>query len=124
MRSPLFHAVLGRPGRGGLVPGRDAVLSGPRRRHRHGQDAAEAGFDQVIGFDMGGTSTDVSHYAGASSARRDADRGSAIEDADARGAHGRGRGGSICRFDGMRLRVGPESAGAIPGPACYGRGDL
>ncbi|HXJ03237.1 MAG TPA: hydantoinase B/oxoprolinase family protein [Micropepsaceae bacterium] len=114
---------------GGLVEaaafrGKDAVLSGPAGGViGMSQVAQAAGFDKAIGFDMGGTSTDVSHYAGV----YERSRGTMIAgvrlhtpmlDIHTVAAGG----GSICRFDGMRLRVGPESAGAIPGPACYGRG--
>jgi 5-oxoprolinase (ATP-hydrolysing) len=104
--------------------GKDAVLSGPAGGVIGlAKAAAAAGFDKAIGFDMGGTSTDVSHYAGT----YERSRGTMIAgvrlhtpmlDIQTVAAGG----GSICRFDGMRLRVGPESAGAIPGPACYGRG--
>jgi 5-oxoprolinase (ATP-hydrolysing) len=85
--------------------------------------AAEAGFDRVIGFDMGGTSTDVSLFAGRY------ERGNETRIAGARIRAPMMRihtvaagGGSICRFDGARFLVGPESAGAVPGPACYRRG--
>jgi 5-oxoprolinase (ATP-hydrolysing) len=114
---------------GGLVEassfsGKDAILSGPAGGIvGMAKTAAEAGFDKVIGFDMGGTSTDVSHYAG--TYERSSER--VVAGARVRApmleihtvAAG---GGSICRFDGARLRVGPESAGAVPGPACYRRG--
>jgi 5-oxoprolinase (ATP-hydrolysing) len=114
---------------GGLVEassfsGKDAILSGPAGGIvGMAKTAAEAGFGKVIGFDMGGTSTDVSHYAG--SYERSSER--VVAGARVRApmleihtvAAG---GGSICRFDGARLRVGPESAGAVPGPACYRRG--
>jgi 5-oxoprolinase (ATP-hydrolysing) len=114
---------------GGLVEaasfsGKDAILSGPAGGIvGMAKTAAEAGFDRVIGFDMGGTSTDVSHYAG---------RYERVSERVVAGARVRAPmleihtvaagGGSICRFDGSRLRVGPESAGAVPGPACYRRG--
>lgn len=111
---------------GGLVSaaafrGKNAILSGPAGGViGMVATARSAGFDHVIGFDMGGTSTDVSHFSG------DLERTSdcvisgvrlrapmlAIETVAA-------GGGSICRFDGARLRVGPESAGAAPGPAAY-----
>jgi 5-oxoprolinase (ATP-hydrolysing) len=104
--------------------GRDAILSGPAGGIvGMARTAAEAGFDHVIGFDMGGTSTDVSHFAG------DYERTSETSVAGIRirapmmNIHTvAAGGGSICRFDGSRLRVGPESAGAVPGPACYRRG--
>ncbi len=114
---------------GGLVDaacfrGRDAVLSGPAGGVvGMVRTAADAGVERVLGFDMGGTSTDVSHYAG------EYERTSETEVAGVRMRAPMMRihtvaagGGSICRFDGARLRVGPQSAGADPGPACYRRG--
>jgi len=104
--------------------GKDAILSGPAGGIvGMAKTAIEAGFDHVIGFDMGGTSTDVSHFAG--SYERTSER--AVAGVRVRApmleihtvAAG---GGSICGFDGQRFRVGPASAGAIPGPACYRRG--
>jgi 5-oxoprolinase (ATP-hydrolysing) len=104
--------------------GKDAILSGPAGGVV-GMVAASAphGSDRLIGFDMGGTSTDVSHYAG----RYELGDENLIAGVRIRApmmqihtiAAG---GGSICRFDGMRFRVGPESAGARPGPACYRAG--
>jgi 5-oxoprolinase (ATP-hydrolysing) len=101
--------------------GKDAILSGPAGGVV-GMVAVSAphGGDRLIGFDMGGTSTDVSHYAG----RYELGDENLIAGVRIRApmmqihtiAAG---GGSICRFDGMRFRVGPESAGARPGPACY-----
>src|SRR5688572_6913120 len=104
--------------------GKDAILSGPAGGIvGMVRTAASAGFGKIIAFDMGGTSTDVGHYAG------DYERALDVEVAGVRlrtpilrihtVAAG---GGSICRFDGVRLRVGPESAGADPGPAAYRRG--
>ena len=104
--------------------GKDAILSGPAGGIvGMAKTAAEAGFDQVIGFDMGGTSTDVAHFAGAY--ERTSER--AVAGVRVRApmleihtvAAG---GGSICSYDGQRFRVGPASAGAVPGPACYRRG--
>ena len=104
--------------------GKDAILSGPAGGVV-GMVAASAphGAERLIGFDMGGTSTDVSHYAG----RYELGDENLIAGVRIRApmmqvhtiAAG---GGSICRFDGMRFRVGPESAGARPGPACYRAG--
>ena len=114
---------------GGLVDaaqfrGRDAILSGPAGGivgcvHT----ARQAGFDRVIGFDMGGTSTDVSHYAG---------EFEKVYETEVAGARMRvpmlhihtvaAGGGSVLRFAEGRFRVGPQSAGADPGPACYRRG--
>ena len=104
--------------------GKDSILSGPAG----GvvglvETSTRAGFKKVIGFDMGGTSTDVSHYAG--------EYERAFETMVA-GVRMRAPmmmintvaagGGSILHFDGARYRVGPDSAGANPGPACYRRG--
>ena len=104
--------------------GKDAVLSGPAGGIvGMAATAVAAGFDAVVGFDMGGTSTDVSWFSGQYE-----------RESDARIAGVRLRvpmmqihtvaagGGSVCRFDGTRLLVGPESAGAVPGPASYRRG--
>jgi 5-oxoprolinase (ATP-hydrolysing) len=104
--------------------GKDAILSGPAGGVV-GMVAASAPHEagHLIGFDMGGTSTDVSHYAG---------RFELADESVVAGVRIRAPmmqihtvaagGGSICRFDGMRFRVGPESAGADPGPACYRNG--
>jgi 5-oxoprolinase (ATP-hydrolysing) len=114
---------------GGLVDarrfqGKDSILSGPAGGIVGAVRTAEmGGFDKIIGFDMGGTSTDVSHYAGeyertfetvVAGVRMRAPM--MMINTVAAG------GGSICFFDGARYRVGPESAGANPGPACYCRG--
>ncbi len=107
-----------------LFQGRDAILSGPAGGIVGMVETARAaGFGKVIGFDMGGTSTDVSHYGGTlERSLETVVAGVRLRvpmmsiDTIAAG------GGSICRFDGARLRVGPESAGADPGPACYRRG--
>ncbi len=114
---------------GGLVAGsgfggKDALLSGPAGGIvGMARTAAAAGFDRVIGFDMGGTSTDVSLYAGAFDRRSDAVlAGVRVAVPMMRIDTVAAGGGSICRFDGGRLLVGPESAGADPGPACYRRG--
>jgi 5-oxoprolinase (ATP-hydrolysing) len=120
---------------GGLVDAaefvaKDSVLSGPAAGVVGAAHAARAaGFDQAIGFDMGGTSTDVSRYGGQFERRYEM----SIED-PASGDSIRivapvlavetvaAGGGSICDFDGVKPVVGPQSAGAVPGPACYGRG--
>ena len=120
----LFMQSNGGLTRGDLFRGKDAVLSGPAGGIVGlARTAEQAGFGEVIGFDMGGTSTDVSHYAG-----------SYERDNEARVAGVRLRapmmrihtiaagGGSICSVVDGRFRVGPESAGAVPGPACYRRG--
>lgn len=107
-----------------LFRGKDAVLSGPAGGVIGMAATAEAaGFDRVIGFDMGGTSTDVCHYAGAFERSSERTVAGVRLTAPMLDIHTvAAGGGSICRFDGERLRVGPESAGAAPGPACYGRG--
>jgi 5-oxoprolinase (ATP-hydrolysing) len=107
-----------------LFEGKDAILSGPAGGVvGMAETGRAAGFSRLIGFDMGGTSTDVSHFAG------DYERAFETEVAGVRMrapmmlihtvAAG---GGSILHFDGSRLRVGPDSAGANPGPKCYRRG--
>ena len=108
----------------GSFQGKDAILSGPAGGIvGAARTAAMAGIDRIIGFDMGGTSTDVALYAGeferafetmVAGVRMRAPM-MAINTVAA-------GGGSILGFDGARFRVGPESAGAIPGPACYRRG--
>jgi 5-oxoprolinase (ATP-hydrolysing) len=104
--------------------GKDAILSGPAGGVvGMAGTARAAGFDRVIGFDMGGTSTDVSHFAGDYERTSDAVVAGVRLRAPMLGIHPvAAGGGSICRFDGSRLRVGPESAGAVPGPAAYRRG--
>lgn len=103
--------------------GKDCILSGPAGGVVGLARVAEAaGLPRVIGFDMGGTSTDVSRYEGRLEREFETEKAGvricapvlAIETVAA-------GGGSICRFDGVKLVVGPESAGADPGPACYGR---
>jgi 5-oxoprolinase (ATP-hydrolysing) len=104
--------------------GKDAILSGPAGGVvGMVETAADAGFGKVIGFDMGGTSTDVAHFAG------DYERAFDTEVAGVRLRAPMMRihtvaagGGSILHADPGRFRVGPDSAGANPGPACYRRG--
>ncbi len=107
-----------------LFQGKDSILSGPAGGVvGMAKTAHQAGFGKVIGFDMGGTSTDVSHFDG------EFER---IFDTTMAGVRIRtpmmhihtvaAGGGSILHFDGKRFRVGPDSAGANPGPACYRRG--
>ncbi len=104
--------------------GKDAILSGPAGGVvGAARTAAAAGLDRIISFDMGGTSTDVALYAGTPER---------VIDAEIAGVQVRvpmmaintvaAGGGSILHFDGARFRVGPDSAGANPGPACYRRG--
>jgi 5-oxoprolinase (ATP-hydrolysing) len=113
---------------GGLVAGehfccKDSILSGPAGGVvGFSRVAQAAGFERAIGFDMGGTSTDVSRFDGRFEFEYETQKAGvrlvaptmAIETVAA-------GGGSICRFDGVKFTVGPESAGAEPGPACYGR---
>jgi 5-oxoprolinase (ATP-hydrolysing) len=102
--------------------GKDAILSGPAGGVV-GMVAASGphGAERLIGFDMGGTSTDVSHYAGEFELTGESVVAGVRIRAPMMQIHTvAAGGGSICRFDGMRFRVGPESAGAVPGPACYG----
>jgi 5-oxoprolinase (ATP-hydrolysing) len=114
---------------GGLVNadtfvGKDSILSGPAGGViGFSRVAQRAGFSKSIGFDMGGTSTDVSRFDGAYEMEFETQKAGirivapmlAIETVAA-------GGGSVCGFDGVKLFVGPQSAGADPGPACYGRG--
>jgi len=114
---------------GGLVDadrfvGKDSILSGPAGGViGFSRVARQAGFEKSIGFDMGGTSTDVSRFDGHYELEFETQKAGvrivapmlAIETVAA-------GGGSICGFDGVQLFVGPQSAGADPGPACYGRG--
>jgi 5-oxoprolinase (ATP-hydrolysing) len=104
--------------------GKDAILSGPAGGIVGAARAARsAGFDRIIAFDMGGTSTDVGHFAGEFERALDVEvAGVRLRTPILRIHTVAAGGGSICRFDGLRLRVGPESAGAIPGPAAYRQG--
>ena len=114
---------------GGLVvapefQGKDSILSGPAGGVVGCAGVARAaGFEHAIGFDMGGTSTDVTRFDGRYDYEFETEKAGvrivapmlAIETVAA-------GGGSVCHFDGVKLAVGPDSAGADPGPACYGRG--
>ena len=104
--------------------GKDAILSGPAGGVVGMAGVArQAGIGRIIGFDMGGTSTDVSHYAGSYERRSETMVAGVRLRAPMMHIHTvAAGGGSICRFDGTRCRVGPESAGADPGPAAYRRG--
>ena len=104
--------------------GKDSILSGPAGGIvGMARTAAAAGFDRVIGFDMGGTSTDVSHYAGEFERQYETQVAGVRMRAPMLSIHTvAAGGGSILHFDGSRYRVGPDSAGAHPGPACYRRG--
>ena len=103
--------------------GKDAILSGPAGGIvGMARTAQAAGHAKLIGFDMGGTSTDVSHFAGEYERAFDTEVGGVRVRAPMMSIHSiAAGGGSIIRFDGARLRVGPESAGASPGPASYRR---
>ena len=109
---------------GSLFQGRDAILSGPAGGIvGMAHTAQAAGLDAVIGFDMGGTSTDVSHYAGRYERTNEAVVAGVRIRAPMMRIHTvAAGGGSICAVEQGRFRVGPESAGAVPGPACYRRG--
>jgi 5-oxoprolinase (ATP-hydrolysing) len=130
LRTPLKNCELKlMTSAGGLVDashfvGKDSILSGPAGGVIGYSRVAEiAGFPRSIGFDMGGTSTDVSRFDGVYEREFETRKAGvrivapmlSIETVAA-------GGGSICGFDGIKLHVGPASAGADPGPACYGRG--
>jgi 5-oxoprolinase (ATP-hydrolysing) len=104
--------------------GKDAILSGPAGGIvGAARTAAMAGFERIIGFDMGGTSTDVSHYAGEFEREFETRVAGVRMRAPMMSIHTvAAGGGSILHFDGARYRVGPDSAGASPGPASYRRG--
>uniref|UniRef100_A0AAU1LMC1 Hydantoinase B/oxoprolinase family protein n=1 Tax=Streptomyces sp. NBC_00148 TaxID=2903626 RepID=A0AAU1LMC1_9ACTN len=104
--------------------GKDAVLSGPAGGVvGMVRTSGQAGHDRVIGFDMGGTSTDVSHYAGEFERELGTQVAGVRMSAPMMSIHTvAAGGGSVLHFDGRRYRVGPDSAGADPGPACYRRG--
>lgn len=107
-----------------LFQGKDAILSGPAGGVVGGvRTSLMAGFERVIGFDMGGTSTDVSHYDGAFERTFETEVAGVRVRAPMMYIHTvAAGGGSILHFDGARYRVGPNSAGADPGPACYRNG--
>jgi 5-oxoprolinase (ATP-hydrolysing) len=104
--------------------GKDSILSGPAGGIVGMVRASElAGFDRVIGFDMGGTSTDVSHYSGEFERVFETQVAGVRMRAPMMSIHTvAAGGGSILHFDGSRYRVGPDSAGANPGPTSYRRG--
>ncbi|MBQ1161314.1 hydantoinase B/oxoprolinase family protein [Streptomyces sp. A73] len=108
----------------GHFRGKDAVLSGPAGGVvGMARSCAEVGHERVVGFDMGGTSTDVSHYAGALERVFGTQVAGVRMRAPMMDIHTvAAGGGSVLHFDGARYRVGPDSAGAVPGPACYRRG--
>jgi 5-oxoprolinase (ATP-hydrolysing) len=107
-----------------LFRGKDAILSGPAAGVvGMAETGRSAGFTRLIGFDMGGTSTDVSHYAGEYERAFETEVAGVRMRAPMMLIHTvAAGGGSILHFDGARFRVGPDSAGANPGPKCYRRG--
>lgn len=114
---------------GGLVAaehfvGKDSILSGPAGGVVGMARAAQgAGFARAIGFDMGGTSTDVARFDGRFEMEYETEKAGVRVVAPMTSIHTvAAGGGSICAFDGVKLTVGPDSGGADPGPACYGRG--
>lgn len=114
---------------GGLVTadkfqGKDSILSGPAGGIVGAvQTSLRAGFSKIISFDMGGTSTDVSHFQGEYERQTDNEIAGVRMRVPMLSIHTvAAGGGSILVYDGYRFRVGPESAGANPGPACYRRG--
>ncbi len=114
---------------GGLVDalyfqGKDSILSGPAGGVVGAvQTCAQAGRSQLIGFDMGGTSTDVCHFRGTYERVLETELTGVRLRTPMMDIHTvAAGGGSILNFDGARFRVGPESAGANPGPACYRQG--
>ncbi len=107
-----------------LFAGKDAILSGPAGGVvAMAQTGRSAGFGEVIGFDMGGTSTDVAHFDGTYERAFETEVAGVRMRAPMMMIHTvAAGGGSILHFDGARFRVGPDSAGADPGPKCYRRG--
>lgn len=107
-----------------MFQGKDAILSGPAGGVvGMVRTAADAGFDKVIGFDMGGTSTDVCHYAGEFERSFETEVAGVRMRAPMMSIHTvAAGGGSILSYSDGRMQVGPESAGANPGPAAYRRG--
>ncbi|MGI9509902.1 MAG: hydantoinase B/oxoprolinase family protein [Geminicoccaceae bacterium] len=107
-----------------LFQGKDAILSGPAGGVvGMVQTGRIAGFEKLIGFDMGGTSTDVAHFDGAYERAFETEVAGVRMRAPMMHIHTvAAGGGSLLMFDGARYRVGPDSAGANPGPACYRRG--
>ncbi|MDP2355577.1 MAG: hydantoinase B/oxoprolinase family protein [Beijerinckiaceae bacterium] len=120
----LFMSSAGGLSSARFFQGKDAILSGPAGGVvAMARTAQSAGFTRVIGFDMGGTSTDVTHYAGAYERAFDSEVAGVRLRAPMMRIHTvAAGGGSIISYDGARLRVGPQSAGASPGPLSYRRG--
>lgn len=107
-----------------MFQGKDALLSGPAGGVVGMVETAKlAGFDKVVGFDMGGTSTDVAHYDGGYERAFDTEVAGVRIRAPMMRIHTvAAGGGSILHYEAGRIRVGPDSAGANPGPAAYRRG--
>ena len=120
----LFMTSAGGLSSAAFFQGKDAILSGPAGGVvAMARTAQSAGFSRVIGFDMGGTSTDVARYAGEYERAFDTEVAGVRLRAPMMRIHTvAAGGGSIIRWDGARLRVGPQSAGASPGPMSYRRG--
>ncbi|MBU1210944.1 MAG: hydantoinase B/oxoprolinase family protein [Alphaproteobacteria bacterium] len=120
----MFMASSGGLKAAGLFHGRDAILSGPAGGIvGMAETAKRAGFGKVIGFDMGGTSTDVAHFAGEYERAFETEVAGVRMRAPMLQIHTvAAGGGSVLSYDGQRFRAGPESAGANPGPMCYRRG--
>ncbi|MFO1418032.1 MAG: hydantoinase B/oxoprolinase family protein [Methylotetracoccus sp.] len=108
----------------GHFRGKDSLLSGPAGGVIGAvATAARAGFDRLVTFDMGGTSTDVAHFAGEIERNDESTVAGFTVNMPLMNIHTvAAGGGSLLRFDGLSFRVGPDSAGANPGPACYRRG--
>jgi 5-oxoprolinase (ATP-hydrolysing) len=106
-----------------LFQGKDAILSGPAGGVvGMAETGKQAGLNRLIGFDMGGTSTDVSHFDGEYERAFETEVAGVRMRAPMMLIHTvAAGGGSILHFDGARFRVGPDSAGANPGPKCYRR---
>ncbi|MBD8665198.1 hydantoinase B/oxoprolinase family protein [Rhizobium sp. CFBP 8752] len=107
-----------------LFQGKDAILSGPAGGVVGAVETSRlAGFDRMVGFDMGGTSTDVSHYDGELERSFETEVAGVRMRAPMMSIHTvAAGGGSILHFENGRFRVGPDSAGANPGPKAYRRG--
>ncbi|MEN3976275.1 hydantoinase B/oxoprolinase family protein [Emcibacter sp. SYSU 3D8] len=120
----LFMQSNGGLAEAGRFQGKDAILSGPAGGVVGAvRTAALAGFGRIIGFDMGGTSTDVCHFDGEYERVTDSVVAGTRIRAPMMYIHTvAAGGGSVLHYDAGRFRTGPDSAGADPGPACYGRG--
>jgi 5-oxoprolinase (ATP-hydrolysing) len=107
-----------------LFRGKDSILSGPAGGVVGAvATCRRAGYDRIVTFDMGGTSTDVAHYSGELERTYESVTGGVKLRAPMLRVHTvAAGGGSVCAFEDGRYRVGPRSAGADPGPACYGKG--